>query len=158
MRAIDTHLGGGALRHLGFIFYDAAYTVIAPKGAKGPIIWTNPTYPWRAPAVLSQGTAAHLSAVRHSWEEDVITYRMFNTVQQALKKQIITVFEPMYLDILNHGMVGFANITATEISDHFFLTYGNNTAIVFNSSHSRNPHCVPVRTHAQIQTPREPPT
>jgi hypothetical protein len=94
MRAIDTHLGGGALRHLGFIFYDAAYTVIAPKGAKGPIIWTNPTYPWRAPAVLSQGTAAHLSAVRHYWEEDVITYRMFNTVQQALKKQIITVFEP----------------------------------------------------------------
>jgi hypothetical protein len=37
---------------------------------------------------------------------------MFNTVQQALKKQIITIFEPMYLDILNEDMVGFANITA----------------------------------------------
>jgi hypothetical protein len=51
-----------------------------------------------------------LSAVKHSWEEAAISYSTFNTVQQALKKQIITVFEPMYLDILNNGMVGFANI------------------------------------------------
>jgi hypothetical protein len=33
-------------------------------------------------------------------------------VQQALKKQSITVFEPMYLEILNDYMVGFANITS----------------------------------------------
>jgi hypothetical protein len=50
-------------------------------------------------------------------------------VQQALKKQIITVFEPMYLDILNDTMVGFANITAREMFDHLFLTYGNITAV-----------------------------
>jgi hypothetical protein len=61
---------------------------------------------------LDQGTAAQLSAVRHSSEEAVITYRSFNTVQQVLKKQIITVFEPTYLDILNEFMLGFANITA----------------------------------------------
>jgi hypothetical protein len=59
---------------------------------------------------LDQGTAAQLSAVRHFWEEAVLTYRTFNMVQQALKKQIITVFEPMYVDILNDNMVGFANI------------------------------------------------
>jgi hypothetical protein len=78
---------------------------------------------------LDQGTAAHLSAVRHSWEEAVLTYRMFNTVQQALKKHIITVFEPMYLDILNDDMVGFANITAREMLNHLFLTYGNITTV-----------------------------
>jgi hypothetical protein len=33
-------------------------------------------------------------------------------VQQALKKQIMTVFEPMFLDVLNDDMVGFANISA----------------------------------------------
>jgi hypothetical protein len=31
-------------------------------------------------------------------------------VQQALKKQIISVFEPMYVDILNDKMVGYAYI------------------------------------------------
>jgi hypothetical protein len=35
-RAIDTHLGGGALGHLVLIAYDAAYSIIAPKGANGP--------------------------------------------------------------------------------------------------------------------------
>jgi hypothetical protein len=31
----------------------------------------------------------------------------------------------MYLDILNDDTLGFANITAREILDHLFLTYGN---------------------------------
>jgi hypothetical protein len=65
--AIDTHWGGGALVHLGLIVSDAAYTIIAPTGENGPILWTNPTAPGRAPKVLDQGTAAQLSAVRHSW-------------------------------------------------------------------------------------------
>jgi hypothetical protein len=34
----------------------------------------------------------------------------------------------MYLDILNYDMVGFANITAREMLDHLFMTYGNITA------------------------------
>jgi hypothetical protein len=52
----------------------------------------QPNIPKGAPEVLDQGTVAQLSAVRQSWEEAVLTYRTFNTVQQALKKQIITVF------------------------------------------------------------------
>jgi hypothetical protein len=80
---------------------------------------------------------AQFSAVRHSWEEAVLTYRTFNTVQQALKKQIITVFEPMYLDILNDDMVGFSNITAREMIDHFFLTYGNITTVDLEKKLSR---------------------
>jgi hypothetical protein len=76
---------------------------------------------------LDQGTAAQLSAFIHSWEEAVLTYRTLIMVQQALKKQIITVFEPMCLENLNDDMVGFANITAREMLDHLFLTYGNIT-------------------------------
>jgi hypothetical protein len=44
-------------------------------------------------------------------------------------KKIITVFEPMYLDVLKDDMVGFANITAHEILDHLFMTYGNIMAV-----------------------------
>jgi hypothetical protein len=50
-------------------------------------------------------------------------------VQQALKKQIISVFEPMYLDILNDNMVVYANISARDMLDHLFETYGNITAV-----------------------------
>jgi hypothetical protein len=35
----------------------------------------------------------------------------------------------MYLDILNEKMVGFSNISARNMLDHLFETYGNITAV-----------------------------
>jgi hypothetical protein len=109
-RAIDTHLGGGTLGHLGLITSDAAYSNIAPPTSEAPSFWETPNAPGRAPATTDV-TAAQLSAARHVWEEAVQTYRTCTSVQQALKKQIISVFEPMYLEILNDNMVGYANIS-----------------------------------------------
>jgi hypothetical protein len=104
-RAIDTHLGGGTLGHLGLIISDASYAMIAPTTDAGPTLWAAPQPPGQAPA-NTDGTAAQISATRHIWEEDVQTYRTRTSVQQALKKQIISGFEPMYLDILTDNMVG----------------------------------------------------
>jgi hypothetical protein len=97
-RAIDTHLGGGTMGHLGLIIADAYYAMIAPATGAGPTLWISPQAPGRSPA-NTDGTAAHISAAPHIWEEDVQTYRTCTSVQQALKKQIISVFEPMYLDV-----------------------------------------------------------
>jgi hypothetical protein len=127
-RAIDTHLGSGTLGHLGLIISDASYTMIAPTTAAGPTLWTTPQAPRRVPA-NTDGTAAQISAALHIWEEDVQTYRTCTSVQQALKNQIISVFQPMYLDILNDNMVGYANISARDMLDHLFETYGNITAV-----------------------------
>jgi hypothetical protein len=127
-RAIDTHLGGGTLGHLGLIVSDASYAMIAPATDAGPTLWVSPTDPGRAPA-NTDGTASQISAARHIWEKDIQTYRTCTSVQQALKKQIISVFEPMYLDVLNDSMVGFANISAQDMLDHLFGTYGNITAV-----------------------------
>jgi hypothetical protein len=93
-RAIDTHLDGGTLGHLGLLISDASYAMIAPLTAEAPILWVTPNAPGRAPAT-TDGTGAQISAARHQWEEDVQTYRTYTSVQQALKKQIISVFEPM---------------------------------------------------------------
>jgi hypothetical protein len=127
-RAIDTHLGGGTLGHLGLIISDASYVMIAPATNGEPEFWITPQAPGRARAT-TDGTAAQISAARHIWEEDVQTYRTYTSVQQALKKQIISVFEPMYLDILNDNMVRYANISARGMLDHLFETYGNITAV-----------------------------
>jgi hypothetical protein len=88
----------------------------------------KPNSPRRAPA-NTDGTAAQISAARHIWEEDVQTYHTYTSVQQALKKKIISVFEPMYLDVLNDNMVGLANISARDMLDHLFGTYCNITAV-----------------------------
>jgi hypothetical protein len=127
-RAIDTHLGGGTLGHLGLIISDASYAMIAPTMAAGRTLWTSPQAPGRAPA-YTDGTGAQISAARHIWEEDVQTYRTCTSVQQVLKKQIISVFEPMYLDILNDNMVGYANISERDMLDHLFENYGNITSV-----------------------------
>jgi hypothetical protein len=154
-RAIDTHLGGGTLCHLGLIVSDAAYSNIAPPTAGEPTFWETPNAPARAPATMD-GTAAQLSAAHHVWEEDVQTYRTCTSVHQALKKKIIGVFEPMYLEILNDNMVGYANISERYMLDHLFETYGNITAVnlEINFEHMRrawDPH-QPVETlFKQIQ-------
>jgi hypothetical protein len=127
-RVIDTHLGGGTLGHLGLIISDAAYAMNAPTTNEEATLWVTPNDPGRAPAA-TDGTAAQISAARHQWEEDVQTYPTCTSVQQALKKQIISVFEPIYLDILNANMVGYANISARGMLDHLFETYGNITAV-----------------------------
>jgi hypothetical protein len=127
-RAIDTHLGGGTLGHLGLIISDVSFSNIAPPTADAPKLWETPSAPGRAPAI-TDGTSAQISASHHVWEEDVQTYRTYTSVHQALKKQIIIVFEPMYLEILNDNMVGYANISARYMLDHLFETYGNITAV-----------------------------
>jgi hypothetical protein len=136
--AIDTHLGGGTLGHLGLIISDASYAMIDPTTETVPALWTTPQAHGRAPA-NTDGTAAQISATHHIWEEDVQTYRTYTSVQQALKKQIISVFEPMYLDILNDNMVVYANISARDMLDHLFETYGNITAVdqEINCEHMR---------------------
>jgi hypothetical protein len=63
-RVIDTHLGGGALGHLGLIISDASYPMIAPRTDAGPTIWTSPQAPGRD-AANTDGTAAQISVARH---------------------------------------------------------------------------------------------
>jgi hypothetical protein len=113
---------------LDLIISDASYAMIAPTTNEEPTVWVTPNAPGWAPAT-TDGTAAQISAARHLWEEDVQTYRACTSVKQALKKQIISVFEPMYLDILNDNMVGYDNISARGMLGHLFETYGNITAV-----------------------------
>jgi hypothetical protein len=41
-RAINTHLGGGTLGHLGLIISDASYAMISPPTAEEPTFWETP--------------------------------------------------------------------------------------------------------------------
>jgi hypothetical protein len=124
-RSIDTHLGGGAFGNLGIIISDAAYEMISPLNA-----WENPEFTGRAPtAIEGGGTTAQISTAKHRWEEGIIDFKTYNKVQSALKKQIITVIEPMNIEILNDDLVVFANTTSRDMLDHLLISYGSITAV-----------------------------
>jgi hypothetical protein len=124
--SIDTHLGGGAFGHLGVIISYAAYEMISPLNA-----WENPEFPgWVPTTIEGGGTAAQISAAKHRWEEAISDFKTYNTVQSALKKQIITVLEPMYIDILNDDLVGFTRTTSRDMLYHLFLSYGSITCTI----------------------------
>jgi hypothetical protein len=74
--------------------------------------WENPEFHGRAPtSIEGGGTGAQISAAKHRWEQATTDFKTYNTVQSALKKEIITVIEPMYIEIINYDLVGFANTT-----------------------------------------------
>jgi hypothetical protein len=124
-RSIDTHLGRGAFGHLGVIISDTVYGMISPLHA-----WENPELPGRAPTVIEGGgTAAQISAAKHLLEEATTDFKTYSTVQSALKKQIIMVIEPMYIEILNDDLVGFSDTTSRDMLDHLFLSHGSITAV-----------------------------
>jgi hypothetical protein len=128
--SIDTRLGGGAFGNLGVIISDAGYEIISPLPA-----WENPEFPGRALAAIDYGgTAAQISVNKHRWEEATNDFKTYNTVQSALKKQIITVVEPMYIEMLNDDLVVFANTTSRDMLDHLFLSYGSIKAVDIEQS------------------------
>jgi hypothetical protein len=117
--------GGGSFGHIGVIISDISYKGILPITA-----WVNPTFPGRAPAVREgSGTAAQIRASKNRWEEATAAFKTYNMVQSSLKKQIITVVEPMYIEILDYYLVGFANTTSRDMIDHLLLSYGIITAV-----------------------------
>ena len=50
-------------------------------------------------------------------------------IGESSLKQIVTVFEQMYLEIFSNDMVGFANITAQGILGSLFISYGSITVV-----------------------------
>jgi hypothetical protein len=97
--------------------------------------WENPDFPGRAPAAIEGGgTAAQIIAEKHRCEEATTDFKTYKTVQSALKKQIITVIEPMYIEILIDDLVGFANTTSRNMRYHLFLSYGSITAVDIEKS------------------------
>jgi hypothetical protein len=117
------HIGTLGPHHIGcFLRHDC------PNNGRQTNNLGKTTSPRGAPATM-YWTAAQISTAHHIWDEDVQTYRTCTSVQQALKKKIFSLFEPMYLEILNDNMVGYANISARYMLDHLFETYGSITAV-----------------------------
>ena len=54
--------------------------------------WMNPAFPGQAPVEIENRTVAQISAERKILEESTAMFKVYNTLEKALKLPIITVF------------------------------------------------------------------
>ena len=121
--SIPTTLGGGNHGFLGLILSPAAYATISPTA------FTEPTYPGQHPTIPAGTNAATTSAIIRRHTEDTRQWREFKNVSTALKNQLLSAVDDIYVRALRDRHVGYMNQTIRNLLTHLFDNYGNITQL-----------------------------
>ena len=121
--SIPTTLGGGTHGYLGLILSPAAYATIAATQFIAPI------YPGQHPNVPAGTSAANTSTIVRRHTEDLRQWREFKNVNTALKNQLLSALDDIYIRALKDRHVGYMNQSIRAILQHLFDNYGNITPL-----------------------------
>ena len=84
--------------------------------------WTTPSHPCRQ-------NAANTSAIIRCHTEDTRQWREFKNVSTALKNQLLSTVEDIYVRALRDRHVGYMNQSIHNLLTHLFENYGNITQL-----------------------------
>ena len=121
--SIPTTLGGGTHGYLGLILSPAAYATIAATQ------FIEPIYPGQHPNVPAGTSAANTSTIVCRHTEDLRQWREFKNVNTALKNQLLSALDDIYIRALKDRHVGYMNQSIRAILQHLFDNYGNITPL-----------------------------
>ena len=121
--SIPTTLGGGTHGYLGLILSPAAYATIAATQ------FIEPIYPGQHPQVPAGTSAANTSTIVRHHTEDLHQWREFQNVNTALKNQLLSALDDIYIRALKDRHVGYMNQSIRAILQHLFDNYGNITPL-----------------------------
>ena len=119
--SLPTTLGGGTHGYLGLILSPAAYATIAATQ------FIEPIYPGQHPNVPAGTSAANTSTIVRRHTEDLRQWREFKNVNTALKNQLLSALDDIYIRALKDRHVGYMNQSIRAILQHLFDNYGNIT-------------------------------
>ena len=130
--SVQTENGGGQLGHLALCVSPAIYatlsntpfTVPANPGAICPVLPGNPT-------------AAQLAAHSRRHIESLRLYRLYHTVQGALRQLLLAAVPDIYLRTLKNRHTGYTNVTTHQLISHLFTTYGRTTPMDLHANDIR---------------------
>lgn len=129
--SVHSLLGGGQNGYLGLVVSDEVYATISPT----PFI--VPGNPGVQP-IIPQGTTAAITAIIvRNHEEAQRSWREYNNLHLALKKQIVNALEPLFLRSLKDRNVGFNNVTLRDMLTLLFRNYGQLTPIDLKENNDR---------------------
>jgi hypothetical protein len=119
--SVHSELGDGQLGHLPLTISTAVYATLSA------IPFVAPANPGTAPVLPNAGTAIQIGAAIRDHTEALRLWREYKNVDAALKQQLISTVDCLYVRTLQHRHTGFANVTTRALIRHLLATYGNIT-------------------------------
>jgi hypothetical protein len=119
--SVQSNLGNGQLGLLALTVSPAIFNTLST------IAFVPPANPGTTPTIPGGSTGAQTQAVIRQHTTDDKIFREYLACDNALKQQIISCVNSMYLRTLSHRITGFANVTTRQMLTHLYTTYGRLT-------------------------------
>jgi hypothetical protein len=113
--------GGGHHGHLGAIISPTRHAVISP------VPFITPTNPGHTATIPADTPPEARAMLKGNYITNAKYFQAYNTLQLALKQQIIKTFDSLYLQGLEDDVVAFANISARQMMVYLLDTFGGIT-------------------------------
>jgi hypothetical protein len=108
----------------GIVVSNEVYSTIAPGTPFVP-----PTQQAQHPTIPRTSTDATTTAIIRRHDEKIREWNEHNTVQRALKKQLATAVDKIYLEAHYDDNVGYENISIRTLIQYLFDEYGDITPL-----------------------------
>jgi uncharacterized phage-associated protein len=126
--SVQSSLGGGKHGYVGIVVTNpASYARIAGydnQNPPQPITFVPPVYPG-ARASQTGVDAAAKAADLQTWKDDMYEWRSYDNMVKALRKQLVSTFDEVYLSPIKDRITGFNNVSINDILVHLMTEYGN---------------------------------
>ena len=128
-RTIDSTLGGGGNGHLALVMPDADY--LAHTGEA----YIAPVHPGAQPAHGASTTAAQITEANRQYDASLGSFKLHRTMQNALRKQILTAIDNKYLMTLEDPDLGYILSPQTMLA-YLKDMYGSLTPNKIKANHA----------------------
>ena len=116
---IPSTRGGGAHGHLALVISATSFQLLT-----NDTVFEPPQHPGTEPNHEGDTTNIEYTETNRSFLAATLEYNKYLNVEQALKMQLLTAVDPIYIDILRDPIMAFAQITCLKLLQHLTETYG----------------------------------
>jgi hypothetical protein len=115
--SIHSYRGGGNHGHLGAIISPTRYAEIIP------VPFIAPPNQGRTAQVPANAPAEAQAMLEQNYTANARKFQQYNTLQRALKQQIIKTFDPLWIQGIEDAIVAFANVKARQMMVYLYDSY-----------------------------------
>ena len=117
--SVHSTLGGGNHGYLGLTVTNSVYATISNASFNAQIMPVQPN--------TTGLTGPQMSALNRAYDSNVKKFREYCAVEGALKKQLLTAVDDIYLEEIKERYIAFGNKTLPDLLTHLYATYAKIT-------------------------------